>query len=72
MSDWDKTKLARSYNKEAKEYDEAFEEVIEAMATARPVGKGVVIKNGKMYEVDYNFNPPRVTKLEIDEEKEEG
>ena len=64
MSDWDKTKLARSYNKEAKEYDEAIEKVIEAATTARPVGKGVVIRNGRMYEVDYNFSPPRVTKIE--------
>lgn len=59
MTEWDKTKLARSYNKETKKYDE----VVEALTTARPVGKGVAIKNGRMYEVDYNFSPPRVTKI---------
>ena len=63
MTEWDKTKLARSYNKDTKEYDEAFEEVIEAAITARLLGKGVVFMNGKMYEIDNNFKPPRVAEI---------
>lgn len=60
MTEWDKTKLARSYNKETKEYDELVEDLL----AARPVGKGVVVYNDRMYEVDDNFNPPRVTEIE--------
>ena len=60
MTEWDKTKLARSYNKDTKKYDE----VIEAIIAARPVGKGVVTMNGKMYEIDNNFRPPRVAEIE--------
>lgn len=63
MTEWDKIKLARSYNKETKEYDEAIEEIL----AARPVGKGVVFMNDEMYEVDNNFSPPRVTKIEEEE-----
>lgn len=52
MSEWDKTKLARSYNKEEKEYDEAIEKVIEAMIAAKPVGgKSVYLYDGEAYEV---------------------
>lgn len=68
MSEWDKTKLARSYNKEEKEYDEAIEKVIEAMIAAKPVGgKSVYLYDGEAYEVDQNFNPPRITKIEEEE-----
>ena len=63
MTEWDKTKLARSYNKETKVYDEAIEEIL----AARPVGKGVAFMNGEMYEIDNNFRPPRVTKIEEEE-----
>jgi len=63
MTERDKTKLARSYNKETKEYDEAIEEIL----AARPVGKGVIFNNGRLFEVDYNFNPPRVTEIEEEE-----
>lgn len=64
MTEWDKTKLARSYNKETREYDEAVDKLLEGMDAAKPIGKGVLFKGGRMFEVDYNFNPPRVTRLE--------
>jgi hypothetical protein len=66
MNEWDKTKLARSYNKEEREYDEAIEEIIEAMIAAKPVGgKSVYFYGGEAYEVDQNFNPPKVKKVEL-------
>lgn len=48
-----------------------YDDILEELKGIKPRGKVVVSVGGKFYEADYNFNPPRVTKLEIDEEKEE-
>lgn len=48
-----------------------YSEIIEELKGLKPKGKVVVSVGGKFYEADYNFNPPRVTRLEVAQEKEE-
>ena len=53
---------------------EDYTKVIEDYLKIKPQGKAVYFVDDKCFEVDYNFNPPRVTEIdvpEIEEQEEE-
>lgn len=45
-----------------------YDEVTKLLQNARPIGKGVVFSDGKIYELDYNYNPPRVREIKVEVE----
>lgn len=49
--------------------DEEDYKLLQEVLAAKPVDrKGVYFYNGETYEIDQNFNPPRVKKVELGEE----
>lgn len=45
---------------------EDYAKVVEYLESGKPKGKAVYFVDNKPFEVDYNFNPPKVRKIEID------
>lgn len=43
-----------------------YTELIEYLENSKPQGKTVYSIGGKLVEADYNFNPPRVRKIEVE------
>ena len=40
-----------------------YEKVIECLANAKPIGTGTLLYKGKVYHIDYNYNPLKVEEL---------
>jgi len=52
-----------------------YAKVVEYLENSKPQGKAIYSVGGKWFEADYNFDPPRVRKIEVEvpeiKEKEE-
>ena len=47
--------------------EEDYTKVIEYLENSKPQGKIVYSVGGRWFEVDYNFDPPRVTEIKEEE-----
>ena len=43
-----------------------YAKAIEYLKNSKPQGKAIYSVGGKLVEADYNFNPPRVRKIEVE------
>ena len=43
-----------------------YAKVVEYLENSKPQGKAIYSVGGKWFEADYNFDPPRVRKIEVE------